>query len=163
MGRSVCRQKIDVLDYYEAQGQPLSVHIDWTRSRGGKAWVIPPHDGAAGDKVFKQSYKSAILSHVADACGLMCIHYDQPEGLRGVGNGIGGGATRAAAGRGKVLERGWLLFLGRCLTGGVVFHLPFALELCGSVLVLLCGLFLIAWSGALRTGLEIAPYLSLVG
>ena len=60
------------------------------RPRGwGKAWVIPPHDGAAGDKVFEQSYKSAILSHVADVCGLMCIHYDRPEGLRGLGNGIG--------------------------------------------------------------------------
>jgi hypothetical protein len=45
----------------------------------------------------------------------------------------------------------------------MVFDLPFALELCGSVLVLLCGVFLIAWSGAFRTGLEIAPLLSLVG
>ena len=36
-------QKINVLDYYEAQGQPLSVHLDWMRSRGwGKAWVILP-------------------------------------------------------------------------------------------------------------------------
>jgi hypothetical protein len=33
-------QKINVLDYYEAQGQPLSVHLDWMRSRGwGKALV----------------------------------------------------------------------------------------------------------------------------
>ena len=54
-------QKINVLDYYEAQGQPLSVHIDWMRSRGwGKAWVILPHDGAHGDKVFATSYESAI-------------------------------------------------------------------------------------------------------
>jgi phage terminase large subunit len=142
-------QKINVLDYYEAQGQPLSVHLDWMRSRGwGKAWVILPHDGAAGDKVFATSYESAIReaqfdvfvipnqgagaasarietarrhfpriffnegtteagrdalgwyhekksnddrnmglgpnhdwsSHGADAFGLMCVHYDQPDG-----------------------------------------------------------------------------------
>ena len=31
------------------------------RSRGwGKAWVILPHDGAHGDKVFATSYESAI-------------------------------------------------------------------------------------------------------
>jgi hypothetical protein len=54
-------QKINVLDYYEAQGQPLSVHIDWMSSRGwGTAWVILPHDGAYGDKVFATSYESAI-------------------------------------------------------------------------------------------------------
>jgi len=142
-------QKINVLDYYEAQGQPLSVHLDWMRSRGwGKAWVILPHDGAQGDKVHATSYESAIReagfdvfvvpnqgagaamarietarrhfariffneettepgraalgwyhekrsdddrniglgpnhdwsSHGADAFGLMCIHYDQPDG-----------------------------------------------------------------------------------
>jgi hypothetical protein len=54
-------QKINVLDYYEAQGQELSVHLAWLRSRGwGKAWVILPHDGAHGDKVFATSYESAI-------------------------------------------------------------------------------------------------------
>jgi phage terminase large subunit len=54
-------QKINVLDYYEAQGQALSVHLAWLRSRGwGKAWVILPHDGAHGDKVFATSYESAI-------------------------------------------------------------------------------------------------------
>jgi phage terminase large subunit len=54
-------QKINVLDYYEAQGQELSVHLAWMRSRGlGKAWVILPHDGAHGDKVFATSYESAI-------------------------------------------------------------------------------------------------------
>ena len=54
-------QKINVLDYYEAQGQPLSVHLDCMSSRGwGTAWVILPHDGAYGDKVFATSYESAI-------------------------------------------------------------------------------------------------------
>jgi phage terminase large subunit len=142
-------QKINVLDYYEAQGQELSVHLAWMRSRGwGKAWVILSHDGAHGDKVFATSYESAIReagfdvlvipnqgagaasarietarrhfpriffnedtteggrdavgwyhekrsnddrnvglgpnhdwsSHAADGSGLMCIHYDQPDG-----------------------------------------------------------------------------------
>jgi hypothetical protein len=54
-------KKMNLLDYYEAQGQELSVHLAWMRSRGwGKAWVILPHDGAAGDKVFATSYESAI-------------------------------------------------------------------------------------------------------
>lgn len=54
-------ERINVLDYYEAQGQPLSAHLQWMRDRGwGKAWVILPHDGAAGEKVFATSYESAI-------------------------------------------------------------------------------------------------------
>ncbi|MGY3535405.1 PBSX family phage terminase large subunit [Bradyrhizobium sp. USDA 4452] len=54
-------QKINVLDYYEAQGQELSVHLQWMRDRKwDKAWVILPHDGAHGDKVFATSYESAI-------------------------------------------------------------------------------------------------------
>src|SRR5215218_5013933 len=33
-------QKINVLEYYQAEGQELSVHLAWMRSRGwGKAWV----------------------------------------------------------------------------------------------------------------------------
>jgi phage terminase large subunit len=53
-------QKINVLDYYEAQGQELSVHLAWLRSLDwGKAWVILLHDGAHGDKVFATSYESA--------------------------------------------------------------------------------------------------------
>ena len=48
--------QINVLDYCEAQGQPLSVHLQWMRDRGwAKAWLILPHDGAAGDKVFAAS------------------------------------------------------------------------------------------------------------
>ena len=42
-------QKINVLDYYEAQGQPLSVHLEWMCSRLVQSLVILPHDGAAGD------------------------------------------------------------------------------------------------------------------
>src|SRR5215218_7281061 len=58
---SLSGRKSTSVDYYEAQGQPLSVHLDWMRSRGwGKAWVILPHDGVAGAKVFATSYESAI-------------------------------------------------------------------------------------------------------
>lgn len=54
-------KEIRVLDYYEAIGQPLSVHVDWLRSRGyQKAKCILPHDGANHDKVYKVSYESAL-------------------------------------------------------------------------------------------------------
>lgn len=45
-------REIRVLDYYEAQGQPLSAHVDWLRSRGwGSAVCVLPHDGANGNVV----------------------------------------------------------------------------------------------------------------
>ena len=142
------------------------------RSRGwGKAWVILPHDGAQGDKVFATSYESAIRetgfdvlvipnqgagaakarietarrhfpriffnesntedgrdaigwyhekksnddrniglgpnhdwsSHGADSFGLMCIHYDQPDGApprperyRGRRSSAGGASWQSA-------------------------------------------------------------------
>ena len=168
-------QKINVLDYYEAQGQELSVHLAWLRSRGwGKAWVILPHDGAHGDKVFATSYESAIReagfdvfvipnqgqgaasarietarrlfprvffnkdtteegrealgwyhekkstdperniglgpnhdwsSHCADAFGLMCIHYDQPDGAPPARQRYRASADRVAAAPGKAHDR----------------------------------------------------------
>lgn len=55
-------QEIRVLDYYEAQGQPLGHHLDWMRSRGytpERAEVWLPHDGATHDKVYAVSYESA--------------------------------------------------------------------------------------------------------
>ena len=52
-------QKINVLDYYEAQGQPLSVHMQWMRDRGwGKAWVILPHDGAPATRCLRRTTKA---------------------------------------------------------------------------------------------------------
>jgi phage terminase large subunit len=54
---------IRVIDYYEAQGQPLSVHLDWLRSKGytsDKAQFWLPHDGATNDKVYDVSYESAL-------------------------------------------------------------------------------------------------------
>ena len=53
-------REIRVLDYYEAQGQPLASHLAWLRQRGwGKAEIVLPHDGAQGDKVYDVSYESA--------------------------------------------------------------------------------------------------------
>lgn len=54
-------KEIRVLDYYEAQGQPLATHVAWMRERGyGKAAIWLPHDGDSNDKVFDVSYASAL-------------------------------------------------------------------------------------------------------
>lgn len=53
--------RILVLDYYEAVGQPLSVHVEWLRRSGyGNALCVLPHDGASNDKVYDVSYESAL-------------------------------------------------------------------------------------------------------
>lgn len=56
-------REIRVLDYYEAQGQPLGTHLAWMRSRGytpdvAQIWL--PHDGSTQDKVYDVSYESAL-------------------------------------------------------------------------------------------------------
>lgn len=54
-------REVRVLDYYEAQGQPLATHVNWLRERGyGKALCVLPHDGAQSDKVFAVSYEGAL-------------------------------------------------------------------------------------------------------
>jgi phage terminase large subunit len=54
-------REIRVLDYYEAQGQPLATHVQWLRGKGyGKALCVLPHDGAQSDKVFDASYEGAL-------------------------------------------------------------------------------------------------------
>jgi phage terminase large subunit len=56
-------KEIRVLDYYEAQGQPLGAHVAWMRTQGytpDKAQVYLPHDGATNDKVYDVSYESAL-------------------------------------------------------------------------------------------------------
>jgi len=54
-------REIRVLDYYEAQGQPLGTHVQWLRSHGyGNALMVLPHDGAAHDKVHAVSFESAL-------------------------------------------------------------------------------------------------------
>lgn len=54
-------REIRVLDYYEAQGQPLATHVEWLRSNGyGNALCILPHDGAHTEKVFDASYEGSL-------------------------------------------------------------------------------------------------------
>lgn len=54
-------REIRVLNYYEAQGQPLAAHVNWLRENGyGKALCVLPHDGATNDKVYAVSYESAL-------------------------------------------------------------------------------------------------------
>lgn len=54
-------REIRFLDYYEAQGQPLAVHVAWLRENGyGKAQCVLPHDGATNDRVHDVSYESAL-------------------------------------------------------------------------------------------------------
>lgn len=55
-------QRINVLNYYEAVGQPIGHHLDWLRRNGyspGRAIIVLPHDGDTHDKVYDVSYKSA--------------------------------------------------------------------------------------------------------
>lgn len=56
-------REIRVLNYYEAQGQPLAAHIAWMRANGytpERAQIVLPHDGATNDKVYDVSYESAL-------------------------------------------------------------------------------------------------------
>jgi phage terminase large subunit len=54
-------REIRVLNYYEAQGQPLATHVAWLRANGyGSALCTLPHDGVQGDKVHDVSYESAL-------------------------------------------------------------------------------------------------------
>lgn len=56
-------REIRVLDYYEAQGQPLASHVEWLRSQGwGNAMCVLPHDGAANDRVYEVSFEGALQS-----------------------------------------------------------------------------------------------------
>jgi phage terminase large subunit len=54
-------KEIRVLDHYEAQGQPLAVHVAWLRDNGyAKAECVLPHDGVQHDKVYQVSYQSVL-------------------------------------------------------------------------------------------------------
>lgn len=45
-------REIRVLDYYEAQGQPLSAHLVWLKDRGwDRALCVLPHDSAQRDRL----------------------------------------------------------------------------------------------------------------
>lgn len=53
--------RILVLDYYEAVGQPLESHLYWLRSKGyEKALCVLPHDGAQHDKIVQTTYEGSI-------------------------------------------------------------------------------------------------------
>lgn len=53
-------REIRVLDYYEAQGQPLAEHVQWLRSSGyGKAEIFLPHDGLTESGPSPGSFESA--------------------------------------------------------------------------------------------------------
>lgn len=53
---------INILNYYEAVGQPIGHHLDWLRRNRytpGRVVIVLPHDGDSNDKVYDVSYKSA--------------------------------------------------------------------------------------------------------
>lgn len=51
---------IRVLDYYEAQGQPLAEHVQWLRAKGyDKASIYLPHDGLSESGPTPGSFESA--------------------------------------------------------------------------------------------------------
>lgn len=54
-------ERVNVLDYYEATGQPLAVHIAWLRSKSyddGIHWL--PHDGNQHERVLPITYEGAL-------------------------------------------------------------------------------------------------------
>ena len=54
--------EVRVVNYYEAQGQEISHHLNWMRNQGYEsdaAEIILPHDGATHDRVYSVSYESA--------------------------------------------------------------------------------------------------------
>lgn len=54
--------EVRVLNYYEAQGQPLAAHMRWLRDNDcgpGEAEVVLPHDGETHDRVHDVSFESA--------------------------------------------------------------------------------------------------------
>lgn len=44
-------REVRVLDYYEAQGQPLAAHLVWLRDRWSNCLCVLPHDGAQHSNV----------------------------------------------------------------------------------------------------------------
>jgi phage terminase large subunit len=56
-------QQIKVLDYYEASGQSLGVHLEWLRANGyGSALCVLPHDGARADAFTAVRFEDHIRS-----------------------------------------------------------------------------------------------------
>ena len=56
-------KEVRVLNYYEAVGQPLATHLDWLRKNNyttERCQIWLPHDGSTQDKVYSESYESAL-------------------------------------------------------------------------------------------------------
>lgn len=63
--QQIVGNEIRWVDHYEAQGQPIDVHLAWLRKKGftpdrAKIWL--PHDGATNDRVIDVSYQSAFVN-----------------------------------------------------------------------------------------------------
>ena len=60
-GQWVARE-IRVLNYYEAQGQPVGTHLSWLRKNNytpEESEIYLPHDGSTHDRVYDVSYETA--------------------------------------------------------------------------------------------------------
>lgn len=56
--------RVKLLDYYEASGQPLAVHLQWLRDNGyERAICVLPHDGAQANHLSAMRY----VDHVREA------------------------------------------------------------------------------------------------
>lgn len=76
-------REVRVLDYYEAQGQPLAEHVQWLRAREyGRAEIFLPHDGLTESGVNPGSFESAFRDAGFSATT-----------LRGEGSGNAGAKT----------------------------------------------------------------------
>lgn len=90
-------QKVNVLDYYEAQGQPLAEHVNWLRQRGwGRAEIFLPHDGLKEGGVNPGSFESAFKEAGFNATT-----------LRGEGSGNAGARTVRIEAVRRLLPRIW--------------------------------------------------------
>lgn len=55
--------RINWINHYETQGQPIGAHLDWLRGQGytpERAQIWLPHDGETNDRVLDISYRSAL-------------------------------------------------------------------------------------------------------
>lgn len=87
-------QRLNVLAYYEAVGQPLGVHLEWLRKHGfGDAECVLPHDGVNRNAVTGMRY----ADHIRDAGFSVRVIENQ---------GKGAAMRRVEAGR-RVFPRIW--------------------------------------------------------
>ena len=92
--RQLVDQQINILDYYEASGQPLGAHLEWLRSNGYQnARCILPHDSMRASGITAKTYKQ----HIQDA-GFECEHV--------VNQGRGAAMRRVEATR-RMFPRVW--------------------------------------------------------